>query len=107
MQMIEAPLVSLWKASWEGAVLIVMVLLVQWAFRRRLHPRWRYGLWLLVLARLALLWAIPAPVSLFNWLKLSPPSLTSRATPKTLAAKPVPSGTAIQPAAANNSAALA
>jgi beta-lactamase regulating signal transducer with metallopeptidase domain len=42
------------------------VLAVQWAFGRRLSPRWRYGLWLLVVARLALPWTIPCPVSLFN-----------------------------------------
>lgn len=59
---------SLLKASWQGAVLILLVLAVQWAFGRRLNPRWRYGLWLLVLIRLALPWTIPSPMSVFNLL---------------------------------------
>src|ERR1035441_10221251 len=56
------------KASWQAAVLILLVLTVQWAFGRRLSPRWRYGLWLLVVARLALPWTIPSAVSVFNLL---------------------------------------
>jgi len=63
---IATHLPSLLKASWQGAVLILLVLAVQWFFRRRLRPRWRYALWLLVLIRLALPWTLPAPVSLFN-----------------------------------------
>jgi hypothetical protein len=43
------PLFSLLKASWQAAVLILLVLAVQRVFGRRLSPRWRYGLWLLVL----------------------------------------------------------
>ena len=49
-------------------MLILLVLAVQWAFGRRLSPRWRYGLWLLVVARLALPWTIPSSVSVFNLL---------------------------------------
>src|ERR1035437_4780032 len=56
------------KASGQAAVLILLVLTVQWAFGRQLGPRWRYGLWLLVVARLALPWTIPSSVSVFNWL---------------------------------------
>src|ERR1035438_7645604 len=59
---------SLLKASWQAAVLILLVLTVQWVFGRRLSPRWRYGLWLLVVARLALPWTIPSAVSVFNLL---------------------------------------
>src|SRR5512136_2454147 len=56
------------KASWQAAVLIVLVLGVQWTFGRRLAPRWRYALWLLVVARLAVPWTIPSSLSLFNFL---------------------------------------
>ena len=59
---------SLLKASWQAGVLILLVLAMQWAFGRRLSPRWRYGLWLLVVARLALPWTIPSSVSVFNLL---------------------------------------
>jgi beta-lactamase regulating signal transducer with metallopeptidase domain len=59
------------KASWQAAVLILLVLVVQWALGRRLSPRWRYGLWLLVVARLAMPWTIPSSVSVFNLLSYS------------------------------------
>src|SRR5438309_5857870 len=62
---------SLLKTSWQGAVLILLVLAVQWLFGRRLLPRWRYALWLLVMIRLALPWTIPTRVSLFNVLNVS------------------------------------
>jgi beta-lactamase regulating signal transducer with metallopeptidase domain len=62
---------SLLKASWQAAVLILLVLAVQWALGRRLSPRWRYGLWLLVVARLAVPWTLPSSVSLFNLLSFS------------------------------------
>ena len=54
------------KASWQGTVLILLLLAAQWALGRRLSPRWRYGLWLLVVARLALPWTIPSSISVFN-----------------------------------------
>ena len=62
---------SLFKASWQAAVLIVLVLGAQLILGRRLNPRWRYGLWLLVLIRLSLPWTAPSPVSLFNYLRFS------------------------------------
>lgn len=59
---------GLWRASWQAAVLIGLVVLLQRLLRRRLTPPWRHALWLLVLARL-LLPATPATSwSLFNWL---------------------------------------
>jgi beta-lactamase regulating signal transducer with metallopeptidase domain len=73
--LIEYPLGALLKASWQGAVLILLVLAIQWVFRVRLHPRWRYALWLLVLVRLALPWTVASPASLFNLLRFSSPSL--------------------------------
>jgi beta-lactamase regulating signal transducer with metallopeptidase domain len=65
------PLASLLKASGQAAVLILLVLAAQWAFGRRLSPRWRYGLWLLVLIRLALPWTIPSGASVFNLVRFS------------------------------------
>src|ERR1035441_3328824 len=91
---------ALLKASWHAAVLILLVLTVQWAFGRRLSPRWRYGLWLLVIARLALPWTIPSSVSVFNLLSLPKASAaiaTLRATAKPQA-PPTP-GAATLPAA--------
>ncbi len=59
------------KASWQAAVIILLVLIAQRALGRRLSPRWRCGLWLLVALRLALPWTIPSSVSLFNILNFS------------------------------------
>jgi beta-lactamase regulating signal transducer with metallopeptidase domain len=66
----EIHLSPLLKASWQAAVLIVLVLGVQWALGRRLSPRARYALWLLVAVRLALPWTVPSPLSLFNVVKV-------------------------------------
>ena len=37
---------SLLKTSWQASILILLVLVVQACFGRRLQPRWRYALWL-------------------------------------------------------------
>ncbi len=62
---------QLLKVSWQGAVLILLVLAAQWIFGAQLKPRWRYALWLLVLVRLALPWTIPSPASVFNFVDFS------------------------------------
>lgn len=62
----------IWETSWQASVLVALVLLVQWLFGRKLAPRWRYGLWLLVVARLALPVAPESPLSVFNWVRVSP-----------------------------------
>ena len=67
-------LTRFWRASWQASVLILLVLLAQWALRRQLAPRWRHAMWLLVLIRLALPWTPECGLSLFNWLKAPAPS---------------------------------
>lgn len=54
----------------EASVLIVLVLAVQWLCGRRLKPRWRHALWLLVMVRLTVPWTIPSPASLFNLMRM-------------------------------------
>lgn len=54
------------KSSGQAAVLVVLVLAVQWLLRRKLSPRWRYALWWLVVARLLMPVSVPGPVSIFN-----------------------------------------
>ena len=56
----------LWRASWQAAVLAVMVLIVQWLLRGRLSARWRYNLWLLVLLRLVVPVTPQSSLSVFN-----------------------------------------
>jgi beta-lactamase regulating signal transducer with metallopeptidase domain len=70
MHQIFSHLPVLLKMSGEASILIVLVLAAQWLLGRRLKPRWRYALWLLVLLHLALPWTIPSPTSLFNVLKM-------------------------------------
>ena len=92
--LIESGFASLAKASWQGAVLVILVLAVQWAFGPRLKPQWRYGLWLLVLIRLAVPWTVPSPMSLFNLLTFpstvsSPGMLATENSPVLTTAQPV------------------
>src|SRR5215468_2042772 len=70
MQSLFSHFPDLLKTSAQASILIVLVLAAQWACGRRLQPRWRCALWLLVLLRLALPWTIPSPASLFNVVKL-------------------------------------
>ena len=56
------------RASWQAGVLVVLILLAQWALRRKLSPQWRCGLWLLVIGRLLLPVAPGSAASVFNLL---------------------------------------
>lgn len=66
------------RASAQGAVLAILVLLAQFFLRKRLDARWRHLLWLLVLARLAMPFSPPSPASLFNYVRLEPRTNTGR-----------------------------
>lgn len=57
--------------SWQVALLVLGVLLVERVFGRVLAPRWRYALWLLVVARLALPFPLQAPGGLPSWDQLA------------------------------------
>ena len=48
-----------WRTSLEATLLIAVVFLIGWAAGRRLPPRWRYVLGLLILARLVLPITLP------------------------------------------------
>lgn len=84
---------ALLKASWQGGVLILLILAAQRLLGSRLSPRWRYGLWLLVVIRLALPWTVPSAVSLFNLLSLTTHSAPSVTAPPA----PIGPGSAIAP----------
>ncbi len=53
--------------SLQAGLLVVLVLLVQWIFRRQLTSRWRFALWWVVLVRLLLPVGPQSAVSLFNY----------------------------------------
>lgn len=54
------------RASLEAAVLAVLILLVQRVLRNKLSPGWRFGLWYLLLIKLAVPVLPESPTSLFN-----------------------------------------
>ena len=58
-----------WGASWRAAVVVVVVLGVRLVVGRRMSPRMRCGLWLLVAARLVMVWAPQGSWSLFGVLE--------------------------------------
>jgi beta-lactamase regulating signal transducer with metallopeptidase domain len=75
---------ALIKASCQAAVIILLILAVRWVLGRRLGARWRSGLWLLVVVRLALPWTIPSAASVFNllsWVKTSDAGVSVWAKP--------------------------
>jgi beta-lactamase regulating signal transducer with metallopeptidase domain len=53
-------------AAWQAGLLAAAVLALTWLLRSRLQPRWRFALWLVVLARLALPVLPAAPWSAFQ-----------------------------------------
>ena len=62
----SAFLAWLLSTSLQAGVLVCLVLLVQRLLGGRLSPRWRWALWLLVVARLVMPWTPESPVSIFN-----------------------------------------
>ncbi len=62
--------------SLQASVLVVLVLVVQALFRRKLTPRWSYALWFVVVVRLVMPVAPSSSFSVFNLLTL-PENLAS------------------------------
>ncbi len=56
------------RTSAQAAALVVLILTVQMLVRRRLAPKWIYGLWLVLLIRLVMPWAPESALSMFNLL---------------------------------------
>src|SRR5258705_6844299 len=70
------------RASWQAAVLALLILAIQWIAGSRLSARMRYNLWMLVVLRL-LLPALPSsPLSIHNLLVVPQrPTAIVRTTP--------------------------
>lgn len=60
------------QTTWQAAVLAGLILLAQLLLRRRLAPAWRYGLWLLLIARLLMPGVPPSGFSIFNLARTDP-----------------------------------
>ena len=81
----------LFRNSFQASVVIGLVLLAQWVFRKKLSPRWRYALWSLVLLRLMLPVSPQSAFSIFNYAKGANVFVAGTAAGST-GYQPVPSG---------------
>jgi beta-lactamase regulating signal transducer with metallopeptidase domain len=82
------------QTTWQAAVLAGLILAAQWLLRKRLSPSWRYGLWLLLAARLLMPVPPQSALSIFNLARTAPPHSVA-ASPAPLA----PAAAGIEPAA--------
>jgi beta-lactamase regulating signal transducer with metallopeptidase domain len=63
---VEALAAWLLRTSWQAAVLVALVVLIQLTMGKWLAPRWRYALWMLVIVRLLMPVLPRSPASVFN-----------------------------------------
>jgi bla regulator protein BlaR1 len=63
---LETAFARVLHVSWQAALLILLIVTVQWLLRGRISAAWRHAMWGLVLVRLLLLWTVPAPFSVYN-----------------------------------------
>ncbi len=64
----DAVVAGLVRISAQAGVLVLLVMLVQWLFRRKLTARWRCALWTLVFIRLLVPFSPDSRLSIFNLL---------------------------------------
>jgi len=67
------------RTTWEASLIAVLVLAAQWLLRGRVSARWRYNLWLLVVARLVLPTVPGSRASPFNFVQLPSTAVEQRA----------------------------
>lgn len=88
---------ELWRTSLQGALLVAVIVAVQWAFAKRLSPGWRHALWGLLVVRLLLVWAPASPLSVYNLaprevpaIAMQAPAITAHTEVSTVPESPVP-----------------
>ncbi len=54
------------KATFQGSLLVCVILLIKTLLRDRLPARWHYGLWLVLLVRLSLPWSVQSSLSIYG-----------------------------------------
>lgn len=81
MESIEVVVSTLWRASWQASILVLLVLLAQGLTAQRLSPAWRSALWLLVVVRLLLPVTPSSGWSVFNLTGRLAPSLSAAPDP--------------------------
>src|SRR5262245_46690153 len=91
------------RASWQAALLAVIVALTLWPLRERVTPRWRYLLWSVVVLRLLCLVTPASPWSAFNLARFDAggdvPAVVVHESPRSEAADALERGS--QPSAVN------
>ena len=70
-------LLGLGRVSAHGGILVVLILAVQWVFRKQLAARWRCALWFLLALRLVLPFSLSSFTSIFNLVPSLPPARAS------------------------------
>jgi beta-lactamase regulating signal transducer with metallopeptidase domain len=90
LQTLESVFSWLLEASWQASILAALVVLLQFALRGRLNPRWRHALWLLVIARLILPVLPESALSLFQFAPHPLPVITRTVTEPIFAYSPAP-----------------
>jgi hypothetical protein len=90
----------LWRATWQAAVLIALILVIRAMLGNRLAPAWRFALWGIVLVRLLVPVLPSGPLSLFRLMSCLGPvradafgarlSQPSRGVPTAASAQPLP-----------------
>ena len=63
---------AIWRASWQAAVLALLVILLVRASGERIPARWRYWLFGIVVLRLLIVATPASPWSAFNLVRLIP-----------------------------------
>ncbi|MBX7255271.1 MAG: hypothetical protein K1Y02_02825 [Candidatus Hydrogenedentes bacterium] len=63
---VEETFLRVLNVSWQAALLVALVVVVQRLLRGRISATVRHAMWGLVLVRLLLLWSVPAPFSVYN-----------------------------------------
>lgn len=63
---LEAVFVRILDVSWQAAVLVLLIMAVQWLLQERLGARFRHALWVLLFVRLALPRTVPSPFSVYS-----------------------------------------
>src|SRR5437867_4511483 len=76
------------RTTWEASLIAILVLLAQWLLRGRVSARWRYNLWLLVVARLVLPAVPGSRVSPFNLVQLPAAAVPQHMLPSDKAVPP-------------------
>jgi bla regulator protein BlaR1 len=70
----------LFSTSVKAVVVVALILLVQFLFRKKLAAKWLYALWFLLIIRLITPFDIPSPTSIYNLLTTQHPVLVPNTT---------------------------